>query len=142
LEDFVVNRRLSREEAVKLLYQMSINKYTFDEAIENYFEQYEGNIEEIDMEYVKSLVEGVSNNINKIDSIIEGHLINWKMNRISKINLAILRCSIYEILTDRETAPAVYINEAIEIAKKYSEEKSVAFINGVLDRIANSDCEI
>ncbi|NLM35725.1 MAG: transcription antitermination factor NusB [Clostridiales bacterium] len=137
-----MNRRLSREEAVKLLYQMSINKYTFDEAIENYFEQYEGNIEEIDMEYVKSLVEGVSSNINKIDSIIEGHLINWKMNRISKINLAILRCSIYEILTDRETAPAVYINEAIEIAKKYSEEKSVAFINGVLDRIANSDCEI
>jgi len=137
-----VNRRLSREEAVKLIYQMSINKYTFEEAIENYFEEYEGNVDEIDMEYVRSIVAGVSNNIGKIDDIIERHLINWKMNRISKINLAILRCSIYEILTDKETPAAVYINEAIEIAKKYSEDKSIAFVNGVLDRIANSDSEI
>ncbi|NLZ47368.1 MAG: transcription antitermination factor NusB [Clostridiales bacterium] len=137
-----MNRRLSREEAVKLIYQMSINKYTFEEAIENYFEEYEGNVDEIDMEYVRSIVAGVSNNIGKIDDIIERHLINWKMNRISKINLAILRCSIYEILTDKETPAAVYINEAIEIAKKYSEDKSIAFVNGVLDRIANSDSEI
>jgi len=142
MEDTVVNRRLSREEAVKLIYQMSINKYTFEEAIENYFEEYEGNVDEIDMEYVRSIVAGVSNNIGKIDDIIERHLINWKMNRISKINLAILRCSIYEILTDKETPAAVYINEAIEIAKKYSEDKSIAFVNGVLDRIANSDSEI
>lgn len=137
-----MNRRLSREEAVKLIYQMSINKYTFEEAVENYFEQYEGKIEEVDMKYVKAIVEGVNNSVNKLDQIIEKHLINWKMNRISKINLAILRCSIYEILTDKETAAAVYINEAIEIAKKYSEDKSVAFVNGVLDRIANSESEI
>ena len=63
------------------------------------------------------------------------------MNRISKINLALLRCSVYEILKDKETSAAVFINEAIEIAKKYSEDKSVAFINGVLDRIAKSQVD-
>jgi N utilization substance protein B len=141
LEDEIVNRRLSREEAVKLIYQISINKYASQEAIENYFDQYEGDLEEVDMEYVKSIVEGVSNNINRIDEIIEKHLINWKVNRISKINLALLRCSVYEILKDKETSAAVFINEAIEIAKKYSEDKSVAFINGVLDRIAKSQVD-
>lgn len=134
-----MNRRLSREEAVKLIYQISINKYTFEEAMDNYFEHYEGYINDIDMEYVKSIVEGVSKSLNSLDEIIEKHLVNWKMNRISKINLAILRCASYEILTDKETPAAVYINEAIEIAKKYSEDKSVAFVNGVLDRIANSE---
>lgn len=142
MEDLIVNRRLSREEAVKLLYQMSINKYTLEEAIENYMEQYKDELPELDIEYIKRVISGVNDNQASLDEKIEKHLTGWKMNRISKINLALLRCSIYEILNDVETPAAVFINEAVEIAKKYSEDKSVAFINGVLDKVAKSEGRI
>ncbi|WP_163194736.1 transcription antitermination factor NusB [Clostridium thermarum] len=137
-----MNRRLSREEAVKLLYQMSINKYTVEEAIENYLEQYKEELPELDIEYIKKLINGVNENIESLDKKIEMHLTGWKMNRISKINLALLRCSTYEIINNVETPAAVFINEAVEIAKRYSEDKSVAFINGVLDKIAKSEGRI
>ena len=142
MEDWIVSRRLSREEAVKLLYQMSINKYGLEEAIENYLEQYQEDLPGLDIEYIKKLITGVNENITVLDEKIEKHLTGWKMSRISRINLALLRCSAYEIINDIETPAAVFINEAVEIAKKYSEDKSVAFINGVLDKIAKSEGRI
>ena len=130
-----MNRVLSREEAVKLIYQMEITKDTPEEAIENFVENYEIKLETIDLEYIKQIVKGVSKNKEEIDSTLQSNFVKWKIDRISKVNLAILRVGLFEMNYVEEVPGKVAINEAVEVAKKYSDEKSVAFINGVLDKI-------
>ncbi|SHJ58323.1 NusB antitermination factor [Clostridium amylolyticum] len=131
-----MNRKKSREAAMKILFQNSINDTSIEdifEDIEMYFE--DADLKELDREFVKKIVIGVNSNITKINDIIEENSENWRIGRISKINLAILRISIYEMLFDEEVPARVSINEAIELCKKYSDEKSVSFVNGILDRI-------
>jgi N utilization substance protein B len=130
-----MNRKLSREKTMELLFGITLSKDTIEEAIEAFVENYEGNINEIDLTYVKQALIGVENNKEEIDKVIEANLHNWKIDRISKVNLSILRLATYELLFDKEVPRGVAINEALEIARRYSDEKSVAFINGVLDKI-------
>lgn len=130
-----MNRKLSREKTMELLFGMLLSKDTIEEAIETFVDNYEGNIKEIDLTYVKQALIGIENNKEVIDKMIEENLQNWKLDRISKVNLSILRLSTYEILFDEEIPRTVAINEALEITRKYSDEKSVSFINGVLDKI-------
>jgi transcription antitermination factor NusB len=130
-----MNRKLSREKTMELLFGMTLSKDTIEEAIENFIDNYEGNIKEIDLTYVKQALIGIENNKEAIDKVIEENLHNWKLDRISKVNLSILRLSTYEILYDNEIPTNVAINEALEITRRYSDEKSVGFINGVLDKI-------
>ena len=130
-----MNRKLSREKTMELLFGMTLSKDTIEEAIENFIDNYEGNIKEIDFTYVKQALIGIENNKEAIDKVIEENLHNWKLDRISKVNLSILRLSTYELLYDNEIPTNVAINEALEITRRYSDEKSVGFINGVLDKI-------
>lgn len=130
-----MNRKLSREKAMELLFGMTLSKDTVEEAIENFVDNYEGNIKEIDLTYVKQTLIGIENNKEAIDEVIAANLHNWKIDRISKINLTILRLAAYELLYNEEVPKGVAINEALEITRKYSDEKSVSFINGVLDKI-------
>lgn len=130
-----MNRKLSREKTMELLFGMTLSKDTIEEAIEGFTENYEGNIKEIDLTYVKQALIGVGNNKEEIDKVIEANLHNWKIDRVSKVNISILRLATYELLYDKEVPKAVAINEALEIARKYSDEKSVSFINGVLDKV-------
>ena len=130
-----MNRKLSREKTMELLFGMTLSKDTIEEAIENFVDNYEGNIKEIDLTYVKQALIGIENNKEAIDKVIEENLHNWKLDRISKVNLSILRLSTYELLYDNEIPTNVAINEALEITRRYSDEKSVGFINGVLDKI-------
>jgi len=130
-----MNRKLSREKTMELLFGMTLSKDTIEEAIENFVENYEGNIKEIDLTYVKQALIGIENNKEAIDKVIEENLHNWKLDRISKVNLSILRLSTYELLYDKEIPTNVAINEALEITRRYSDEKSVGFINGVLDKV-------
>ena len=127
-----MNRRKSREIAMTLLFEMSINKEDYNEIINNFKEHTDMDLTDVDMEYVERTLKGVQENTKTIDSSIEQHLINWKLYRLSKIDLAILRTSTYEILFEKEIPNRVAVNEGIELAKKYSEEKSFQFINGVL----------
>ncbi len=78
----------------------------------------------------------ILNNISEIDKAIEKALDNWSINRIGKVELAILRVAVYEIQYDK-LEPAIAINEAVEIAKEYGGDKSGAFVNGILAKIAN-----
>ncbi len=78
----------------------------------------------------------ILDNISDIDKAIEKALDNWSINRIGKVELAILRVSVYEIQYDK-LEPAIAINEAVEIAKEYGGDKSGAFVNGILAKIAN-----
>ncbi|WP_160688795.1 transcription antitermination factor NusB [Clostridium sp. C2-6-12] len=130
-----MNRKLSREKTMELLFGMTLSKDTIEEAIENFIDNYEGNIKEIDLTYVKQALIGIENNKEAIDKVIEENLHNWKLDRISKVNLSILRLSTYELLYDKEIPTNVAINEALEITRRYSDEKSVGFINGVLDKV-------
>ena len=81
-----MNRKKSREKAMELLFSITLSKDSVEEAMEVFVDNYEGNIKELDLDYIKALLEGVEANKNEIDSIIERNLQNWKLDRISKIN--------------------------------------------------------
>jgi N utilization substance protein B len=139
-----MNRRKSRELAMKLLFQMTMNKEDYKEVISNLQENIEHyvkdveediNLTDIDMEYITRILKGVEENRELIDSEIEKHLLNWKLNRLSKVDITIMRICTYEMLFEVDIPNSASLNEALELAKKYSDEKSVSFINGVLDKI-------
>jgi len=130
-----MNRKLSRDKTMELLFGMTLSKDTIEEAIEGFIDNYEGDIKELDLTYIKQALIGIENNKEEIDKVIEANLQNWKLERISKVNLSILRLSTYELLYDKEIPRGVAINEALEITRRYSDEKSVGFINGVLDKL-------
>jgi N utilization substance protein B len=95
----------------------------------------EDNDPEDEKDYIENTFFGVIKNVDNIDEKIKKYLKNWDINRIAKIDLAIMRCSFYEILYSTDIPSSVSINEAVEIAKKYSTEKSPAFINGILGNL-------
>ena len=134
-----MNRKLSRDKTMELLFGMTLSKDTIEEALEGFVENYEGDIKEIDLTYVKQALIGIENNKEAIDTVISDNLHNWKIDRISKVNLSILRLATFELLYDEQVPRAVVINEALEITRRYSDEKSVSFINGVLDKIDSAE---
>jgi len=131
----LMNRRKSRETAMKLLFEMSINKENYEDIIENFKENTDVDLKDLDMAYITKVLVGVHENGKEIDKNIEKHLIKWKLNRLSKMNLAILRISTYEILFEEEIPGKVSVNEGIELAKIYGEDSSPAFINGILAKM-------
>ena len=92
-------------------------------------------LSDLDMSYITKVLAGIHENGMEIDKNIEKHLIKWKLNRLSKMNLAILRISTYEILFEEEIPNIVSVNEGIELAKKYGEDSSPAFVNGILAKM-------
>ncbi|MGG7077664.1 transcription antitermination factor NusB [Clostridium sardiniense] len=130
-----MSRKLSREKAMELIFSTMLTKESYNEAMETFVENYEGNIKEVDLEYIKEVLKGVEENKDSIDDLIKENLQKWKIERISKVNLAILRLAVYEMNYVNDVPEKVAINEALEITKKYSDEKSVSFVNGVLDKI-------
>lgn len=133
-----MNRKRSREIAMELLFGMTLSKNTLEETIETFIEDYEMNLKTIDLEYIKGILAKVEENITVIDQNIEEALTNWKIDRVSKVNISILRLAIAEMLYVEDVPEKVAINEAIELTKKYSDEKSVSFVNGVLDKAFKS----
>lgn len=133
-----MNRKRSREIAMELLFGMTLSKNTLEETIETFIEDYEMNLNTIDLEYIKNILEKVDSNLEELDEKIEESLNKWKIDRVSKVNLTILRLALAEIIYCDDVPSAVAINEAIELTKKYSDEKSVAFINGALDKVVKN----
>lgn len=128
-----MGRKLSRENVMKLIYQMEIHKDDKEQQIKDLLEN--GVFSEKDRAYINDVTKGVLNNINNIDKMIEENAIGWKLNRISKVDLAILRVGIYEIIFREDIPYNVTVNEAVEMAKKYSTYESGAFINGIFSNI-------
>ncbi|MDD2203588.1 MAG: transcription antitermination factor NusB [Bacilli bacterium] len=125
------NRNELRRLIMTILYQIAIYEknnvsYVVDDVIKE-------NIE-IDNEFVKDLVYGVVNNIKEIDAIANKHLKNWQIDRLGKTDQAILRMSIYEMVYT-DTPDIICINEAVELAKLYSDDAVKDVINAVLDSI-------
>lgn len=130
-----MNRRKTREIAMKLLFEMSISKDNYMETINNFKENTDTKIDDVDFEYLIRMLKTVEENKEKIDEIISKNLVKWTIERISKINLAILRLATAEILFEKDIPEKVSMNEGIELSKKYGEDNSSAFINGVLNSI-------
>ncbi|ACK39559.1 transcription antitermination factor NusB [Listeria monocytogenes] len=127
-----MKRREAREKALQALFQIELNEMSLDQAIKNIMEDEQD-------DYMEKLVEGVMANKAEIDAIIEPNLDNWRIDRLSKVDLSLLRLSVYEIKYLDDVPNRVSLNESIEIAKIYSDEKSSKFINGVLANIAPED---
>ncbi|MDF2675559.1 MAG: nusB [Clostridiales bacterium] len=130
-----MSRKSAREEVMKLVYQIIMNKSSSEEALQDLYENQENELPFEEKEYIDSCVTGIVKNADKIDRYIEEYSKGWKINRISKVDLAIMRLCIYEMIERPDVPNAAAINEAIELAKKYSGEKSSVFINGILGNI-------
>ncbi|HEY8348589.1 MAG TPA: transcription antitermination factor NusB [Clostridiales bacterium] len=131
-----MGRRAAREMAMKLLYQMEIQKDDIESQMKLFFEH--NPVSENDTSYIRDIIYGVYRNSEYISDIIQKHSRGWKITRISKIDLSILRLSIYEICFRDDIPFSVSVNEAVELAKKYSSEEAGSFINGILSRLSDS----
>ena len=129
-----MKRKRSREIAMELLFSMEISKNSNEQTIESFIENYEMDLKTIDLEYIKEVMKSVTDYKEEIDEIIKNSLINWTIERVSKVNLIIVRLAIAEMLYIDDVPEVVAINEAIELTKKYSDDKSVSFVNGALDK--------
>ncbi|ADL51676.1 transcription antitermination factor NusB [Clostridium cellulovorans] len=133
-----MNRRKTREIAIKLTYSLMIQQIDYKTVIENFKEvedKEDEDLKDVDFTFVETILSGISENKSNYEELVSQNLIGWKLNRISKLNLAILLVAIYEIKNIDDIPKAVSINEAVEIAKKYSDDKAPNFINSILDKI-------
>ena len=129
------NRSELRDIIIKILYQVNIYKdsnvsYDLDDVIKEQLE--------IDNNFVRESIDGVFSHQDKIISLSNKYLKNWDYSRLSKVDQAILSLAIYELMWS-DVPSLVAINEAIELAKKYSDDPVVKMINGVLDKIYHEE---
>ncbi|TRM12671.1 transcription antitermination factor NusB [Lentibacillus cibarius] len=124
-----MNRHAAREKAFQVLFQLDMNDKQPEQAMNDYLESLE-----IDP-FLKDLVEGVAENKQALDATISDHLENWTISRIASVERTVLRIAVYEINQKEDVPVNVSINEAVEIANLYGDEKSGKFVNGVLSKI-------
>ena len=132
----MLTRREEREQAFILLFEKSFNEEVtvadlYEMAVENEI------ISESD--FAKNLALKVTENIEVIDAAVEKHSVKWKMSRISKVALAVMRLAICEILFYDDIPVGVSINEAVELCKKYASKDDYSFVNGILSAIAKEE---
>jgi N utilization substance protein B len=127
-------RTRARERALQALYQVDVAAVGIDEALLVFWKSFEPTEREV-QELAEQLVRGVATEGRLIDDLIEGVSTNWRLDRMAKVDRNVLRLAVWELV--RGDAPVkVVINEAIELGKKYGSESTGAFVNGVLDKIA------
>ena len=147
-------RTRAREFALQVLYELDIAEtQEFEEALEDFWKERSTltDPEKIALEedkkepeirdYTERLVRGTLEKKPAIDLLIERYAENWEMRRMACVDRNILRLSTYEILYMGDIPVKVAINEAVELAKRYGEEDSSKFVNGILDRIAKTECK-
>ncbi len=136
LKENAMTRKDARENCFKLLFEYEVQKITAEEALELFYEL----TEEVDgqSDYIDNTVKTAIENIEEIDAVIEKYSNGWKISRLAKVTLAVLRVAVCELLYADDIADSIAINEAVEIAKKYNDEKSAKFVNGVLSSVYKS----
>jgi len=132
-------RRLSRELALKVLFQVDLVNANMEESLKYIFEN--NKFPEEVREFTLIIVKGVISNLIEIDKTIKDYTDNWSLERITNIDRNILRIAIYEILHTKDIPKSVSINEAVELAKKYGTNSSFSFVNGVLGKINKNNIE-
>ncbi len=139
------NRRQAREHALKLLFQIEFTSQGAGESplpesglpkiLPAYWD--ENDVSEEIRQFTEELCAGALKNLAQIDASLESHSTNWKLSRMASVDRNLLRLATFELLFEKEIPASVTINEALEISKKYGNEESASFINGILDKIAH-----
>ena len=127
-----MSRKDTREELMKLFYMVDINDTISDFDLEKYLEYLEIMV---DVDYFRRTAENFRKHVLDIDKLIDIYSNDWKLNRIARIDFAILRLAVCEMEYDDSIPVSVSINEAVEISKKYSSSDAHKFINGILGNI-------
>jgi len=126
-------RRRARESTLQILFQLEFNSSQPEEAMDQYWERRDAS-EEIKT-YSRWLVEGILSHQEEIDTLIQSVSKHWRLARMAVVDRNILRLAVFELLYEKNIVPAIVINEAIEIAKKYSNQEAATFVNGLLDAV-------
>jgi N utilization substance protein B len=129
-------RRNGRELALQALYQTEVTGDTSTNALELFLSHFEGSGQAKD--FARRLITGVVEHQSEIDGAIERSAENWKLERMAKVDLVILRMATYELLFCPDIPMNVSLDEAIEIGKRYGSDDTSNFINGVLDKVASA----
>lgn len=132
-------RTKSRECALQILYALDICKDNAQTIIENYWQQHEAEVEV--KKFANSLIKGIMENLSGIDEFISKYTDNWRIERMAVIDRNIIRMATYELLFVEDIPPKVSINEAVELAKRFGDDESGRFVNGVLDKINKTECK-
>ncbi len=132
-------RTKARECALQILYSLDIRHDNKAEIIESYWQEY--NEEDSIRKFAMSLVEGTLTKLTDIDGLITKYTDNWRIERMAVIDRNIIRMATFELLFKEDIPPKVTLNEAVELAKKYGDNESGRFVNGILDKINKIECE-
>ncbi len=128
-------RRTARECALQMLYEHDVGKHAPAAILESFWEMNEQ--PEKVRAFACELFRGTIQRLKEIDRLIQGHTKNWRLGRMAAVDRNILRLAVFELVSDVETPGTVVINEALEIAKRFSTNESAQFVNGILDSIKN-----
>lgn len=130
-----MNRTLAREVAMKILFARSLGgEDTWEEVLEQ--SQARDDLSDEDKTFLENEVFGVECHREELDGLIDGYAKGWNLNRLAKVDLTLLRMGLFELLYLPEVPVGAAINEAVELSKRYGEDKSYSFINGILGTAA------
>lgn len=130
-----MSRRSDRKHAFVLIFQLPFHEeIVLEEAMEDYLNQLEN--KDFDKAFIQAEYQGTWRNLQEIDPYISEFSSGWALDRINKVDLAIMRLAVYEMIFDEKIPVSVSINEAVELAKAYGLDESSVFINGILGKIA------
>jgi N utilization substance protein B len=130
------HRRIARECALQMMYELDVGKHPKEEILRTYWLMNEHPPKVRD--FAELLFEGTVQKLKEIDKVIQQHTKNWRLGRMAAVDRNILRLAVFEFLRGDKTPETVVINEALEIAKKFSTHESAQFVNGILDSIKNN----
>ena len=133
-----MSRRELREQIFKLLFRIEFNKpEEMEEQKDLFFEDEDNQAGEKDVAYISKKYDRIVENLEEIDALINENAECWTTTRMGKVELTILRLAIYEIKHDDTVPTSVAINEAVELSKKFGQDGSASFVNGVLSQFAD-----
>lgn len=145
-------RRRGRELALKAIYSLPDQNLPIEAIVENFWKNFrfnddvlgdplEGNEIPVPAEvrkFADSLILGVAEHVEEVDAAIDQFSTNWSLERMARVDLALLRMAAYELMYNAEVPVSVVINEAIEVGKRYGTADTQSFVNGILDKISKS----
>lgn len=129
-----MSRRVAREELFKIVFESELSEVKIDETLESYLKRDDTSLNTNEKEFIEKYSKGMLINDEKIVETLKENITGWSLERIGNVEKSLLKISTYEILF--EDVPAeIVVNEVVELAKKYGDEKSHEFINGVLAKV-------
>jgi N utilization substance protein B len=131
-----MSRKIAREEFFKLLFEAELNDIDSTEILDDFLSREDVKLSKLGRDFVEKYSKGLLENKSEVQNTIEENMTGWTLDRIGNVERTLLKFATYELLKE-DVGHEIVINEIVELAKKYGEEKSHEFINGVLAKIVN-----